>query len=79
LVAGKFQRDAAANATFYDAHLKEAFPRLIPAIPHQREAALREGCSFAVEDLVVDTELLDSARDAGYATKVVFISPKTPI
>ena len=66
------------KTTFYDAHLKEAFPTLIPPISHQREAALREGRSFAVEDLVVDTELLESARDAGYATKVVFISTEDP-
>jgi predicted ABC-type ATPase len=64
----------AGKTTFYDAHLKEAFSTLIPPISHQREAALREQRSFAVEDLVVDTELLESARDAGYATKVVFIS-----
>jgi predicted ABC-type ATPase len=64
----------AGKTTFYDAHLKEAFPNLIPPISHQREAALREGGSFAVEDLVVDIELLESARGVGYATKVVFIS-----
>jgi hypothetical protein len=40
--------------------------------------ALREQRSFAVEDLVVDTALLESARDAGYATKVVFISTEDP-
>ena len=68
----------AGKTTFYDAHLKEAFPTLIPPISHQREAALRERRSFAVEDLVVDTELLESARDAGYATKVVFISTEDP-
>jgi len=68
----------AGKSTFYDAHLKEAFPTLIPPISHQREAALRERRSFAVEDLVVDTELLESARDAGYATKVVFISTEDP-
>jgi predicted ABC-type ATPase len=39
---------------------------------------LREQRSFAVEDLVVDTELLESARDAGYATKVVFVSTEDP-
>jgi predicted ABC-type ATPase len=66
------------KTTFYDAHLKEAFPALIPQVPHQRETALREQRSFAVEDLVVDTELLESARDAGYATKVVFISTEDP-
>ena len=66
------------KTAFYDAHLKEAFPTLIPPISHQREAALREQRSFAVEDLVVDTELLESARDAGYATKVVFISTEDP-
>src|SRR5436190_12413284 len=35
---------------------------------------LRERRSFAVEDLTVDTELLESARQAGYTTKVLFIS-----
>jgi predicted ABC-type ATPase len=68
----------AGKTTFYDVHLKEAFPTLIPPISHQREAALREQRSFAVEDLVVDTELLENARDAGYATKVVFISTEDP-
>ena len=68
----------AGKTTFYEAHLKEAFPSVIPPISHQREAALREHRSFAVEDLVVDSELLESARDAGYATKVVFISTEDP-
>ncbi len=68
----------AGKTTFYDAHLKEAFPTLIPPIPHQREAMLREHRSFAVEDLVVDTELLESAREAGFTTKVVFISTEDP-
>ena len=68
----------AGKTTFYETHLKEAYPSLVPPVPHQREAALREQCSFAVEDLVVDTELLESARDAGYATKVVFISTEDP-
>jgi predicted ABC-type ATPase len=68
----------AGKTTFYDAHLKEAFPILVPPIPHQREAILREHRSFAVEDLVVDTELLENARDAGFTTKVVFISTEDP-
>lgn len=68
----------AGKTSFYDTHLKEAFPALIPPISHLREAALREQRSFAVEDLVVDTGLLESARDGGYATKVVFISTEDP-
>ena len=68
----------AGKTSFYDAHLKEAFPTLIPPISHQREAMLRKQRSFAVEDLAVDTELLESARDAGYATKVIFISTEDP-
>jgi predicted ABC-type ATPase len=68
----------AGKTTFYDAHLKEAFPILVPPIPHQREAMLRGRRSFAVEDLVVDTELLESAREAGFTTKVVFISTEDP-
>ena len=68
----------AGKTTFYDAHLKEAVPVLVPPVPHQREARLREHRSFAVEDLVVDTELLENATDAGYATKVIFISTEDP-
>ena len=68
----------AGKTTFYDTHLEEAFPILVPPIPHQREALLREQRSFAVEDLVVDTELLESAREAGFTTKVVFISTEDP-
>ena len=68
----------AGKTTFYDAHLKKGFPTLIPPISHQREAALREQRSFAVEDLIIDTELLESARNAGYATKVIFISTEDP-
>lgn len=62
----------AGKTTFYDAHLKEAFPTLVPPVPHQCETMLREHLSFAVEDLVVDTELLENARDAGYSTKSDF-------
>jgi predicted ABC-type ATPase len=68
----------AGKTTFYDAHLKEAFPILVPPIPHQRDAMLREHRSFAVEDLTVDTELLENARHLGYTTKVVFISTEDP-
>jgi predicted ABC-type ATPase len=68
----------AGKTTFYDVHLKEAFPTLVPPVPHLREAVLREHRSFAVEDLTVDTEFLESARNAGYATKVIFISTEDP-
>lgn len=68
----------AGKTTFYDAHLKEAFPTVVPPIPHQRDAMLRERRSFAVEELVVDTELLENARQAGYTTKVLFISTEDP-
>ena len=68
----------AGKTSFYEAHLKEAFPIVIPPIRHQRGAMLRERRSFAVEDLTVDTDLLESARQAGYATKVFFISTEDP-
>jgi predicted ABC-type ATPase len=68
----------AGKTTFYDVHLKEAFPILVPPIQHHRDAMLRERRSFALEDLTVDTELLESARKAGFATKVVFISTEDP-
>ena len=64
----------AGKTTFYEAHLKEAFPIVVPPVRHQRDAMVRERRSFAVEDLTVDTDLLESARQAGYTTKVFFIS-----
>src|SRR5213596_2921362 len=39
---------------------------------------LSERRSFVVEDLTVDTELLESARQAGYTTKVLFICTEDP-
>jgi predicted ABC-type ATPase len=57
---------------------KKLCPTLLPPVAHLREAVLREHRSFAVEDLIVDTELLESARNAGYATKVIFISTEDP-
>ena len=68
----------AGKTTFYEAHLKEAFPIVVPPVRHQREAMLRERRSFAVEDPTVDTDLLESARQAGYATKVFFICTEDP-
>src|SRR5215467_2477268 len=68
----------AGKTTFYEAHLKEGFPVVVPPIRHQRDAMLRERRSFAVEDLTVDTDLLESARQAGYTTKVFFISTEDP-
>jgi predicted ABC-type ATPase len=68
----------AGKTTLYEAHLKKAFPSLVPPIPHQREAMLREHRSFAVEDLVVDVKLLESAREAGYTSKVLFVSTEDP-
>jgi len=68
----------AGKSTFYDAHLREAFPTVVPPIPHQRDAMWRGRRSFAVEELTVDTELLESAREAGYTTKVLFISTEDP-
>ena len=65
--------------TIYCADIPDRETRSRPYVPPKREAALREQRSFAVEDLVVDTELLESARDVGYATKVVFISTEALI
>ena len=64
----------AGKTTFYEAYLKEAFPTLVPALRHQQQPFLEERYSFAVEDIRVDTQLLDQARAAGYSTKVLFIS-----
>jgi len=47
---------------------------LVPAVRDQRQRFLNEQRSFAVEDIRVDTQLLDEAKAAGYTTKVLFIS-----
>jgi predicted ABC-type ATPase len=64
----------AGKTTFYEAYLKEAFPMLLPGVRDQRERFLNEQRSFVVEDIRVDTQLLDEAKAAGYTTKVLFIS-----
>jgi predicted ABC-type ATPase len=64
----------AGKTTFYEAYLKEAFLTLVPAVRDQQRPLLDDRRSFAVEDVSVDTELLDEAKEAGYATKVLFIS-----
>jgi len=62
------------KTTFYEAYLKEAFPTLVPAVREQQKPFLNSRRSFAVEDIRVDTQLLDEAKAAGYTTKVLFIS-----
>jgi predicted ABC-type ATPase len=64
----------AGKTTFYEAYLKEAFPTMVPGVREQQKPFLNERRSFAVEDIGVDTQLLDEARAAGYTTKVLFIS-----
>ena len=64
----------AGKTTFYEAYLIEAFPTLVPALRHQQQPFLDDRRSFAVEDIRVDTQLLDQAKTAGYSTKVLFIS-----
>jgi predicted ABC-type ATPase len=64
----------AGKTTFYEAYLKEAFPTLVLALRHQQQPFLDDRRSFAVEDICVDTQLLDHAKAAGYSTKVLFIS-----
>ncbi len=54
--------------------MKEAFPTLVPAVRDQQQSFLKDRGSFAVEDIRVDTNLLDEAKTAGYTTKVLFIS-----
>lgn len=64
----------AGKTTFYEAYLKDAFPTLVPAFRDQQQPFLDERRSFAVEDIRVNTQLLDQAKAAGYSTKVLFIS-----
>ncbi len=64
----------AGKTTFYEAYLKEAFPSLVAPVRHQQQPFLNDRRSFAVEDIRVDTQLLDEAKAAGYSTKVLFIS-----
>ena len=64
----------AGKTTFYETYLKEAFPNLVPPLRDQQQLFINDRRSFAVEDIRVDTQLLDEAKAAGYSTKVLFIS-----
>jgi hypothetical protein len=64
----------AGKTTFYETYLKEAFPTLVPPLRHQQQPFLDDRLSLAVEDIRVDTQLLDQAKAAGFSTKVLFIS-----
>jgi predicted ABC-type ATPase len=64
----------AGKTTFYEAYLEDAFPTLVPTVRAQQRRFLDDRRSFAVEDIRVDTQLLDDAKAAGYTTKVLFIS-----
>jgi predicted ABC-type ATPase len=64
----------AGKTAFYEAYLKEAFPTLVPTLRHLQQPFLDYRRSFAVEDIRVDTQLLDQAKAVGYSTKVLFIS-----
>ena len=64
----------AGKTSFYEAYLKEAFPTLVFAVRDQQLPFLNDQRSFAIEDIHVDTQLLDEAKAAGYTTKVLFIS-----
>ena len=65
---------------FGDLALSEKqIPKLLETLKmDNREWSCRNGVSCAVEDMIVETELLESARNAGYATKVIFISTEDP-
>jgi predicted ABC-type ATPase len=63
----------AGKTRFYEAHLKDAFPRLVPAVDENLDAALGAGKSFATEAYSIDKELLGKAKAAGFETFVLFI------
>jgi hypothetical protein len=54
------------KTAFYQAYLKGAFPTLVPAVRSQLQRFINDSVSFAVEDICVDTQLLDYAKAAGY-------------
>jgi hypothetical protein len=64
----------AGKSTFYEAYLKEAFPTVVPPLRHLQQPFLDERRSFVVEDIHVNTQLLDDAKIAGYSRTVLFIS-----
>jgi predicted ABC-type ATPase len=64
----------AGKTTFYEVYLKEAFPTLASGVRDQQLPFLNDRRSFAVEDVRVNTQLLDEAKAAGYTTNVLFIS-----
>jgi predicted ABC-type ATPase len=64
----------AGKTTFYESHLREMFPAVVPGLFDQQKEMLASGQSFCTEEAVVNLKLLEEGRKAGYSPKVLFVS-----
>ena len=68
----------AGKTAFFEVYLKEALPSLVPTVRHEQQQSPNDRRTFAVEDIRVNTQLLDEVKAAGYTTNVLFISTEDP-
>ena len=69
----------AGKTTFYDAHLKEAFPTLIPPVPHIERVRCFASTARLRSRIGLWTRDCWRVRGRqGYTTKVLFISTEDP-
>jgi predicted ABC-type ATPase len=77
----------AGKTTFYESKLKSAFPTILRASSsplaqtetnRERSRLQKEQQSFVYQDVTVDPQILQHARDVGYEVKVIYLATENP-
>ena len=75
------------RTTFYETHLKTAFPTLLKgsASPleqteadQERKRLMKTGESFVYQDVVFDPQLIREAKSVGFEVKAVYVATEDP-
>ncbi len=75
------------KTTFYETHLKRAFPRILKAssspfeqadTDEERKRLMKTGESFVYQDVVFDPQQIREAKSVGYDVKAVYIATEDP-
>ena len=75
------------KTTFYETHLKTAFPTLLKgsASPleqteadQERKRLMKRGKSFVYQDVVFDPRLIRAAKSVGFEVKAVYVATEDP-
>ncbi|SRR6266496_5913036 len=73
--------------TFYENHLKTAFPKVLKAstspleqaeTDQERKRLLKAGESFVYQDVTFDLQIIRKAKSAGYEVKAVYVATEDP-